>query len=170
VHRGADPRPARPPVLSQVNLVVGDMAATVAFYRRLGWTIETPTADHAVAQLPNGLLVEFDTREFARVWDTGYAGALGGSTLLGLTTETVEEVDARFADLVAHGHRGRQPPYDAFWGSRFAIVEDPDGNPIGLMSPIEESRRFWPPSEPPRAPASGPARRTSSPRGAAAQA
>lgn len=69
-----------PPVLTQVNLIVGDMAATVAFYRQLGWTIDTPTAEHAVAELPNGLRVEFDTPDFARVWDSGYGGALGGST------------------------------------------------------------------------------------------
>ncbi|MGI8904193.1 MAG: VOC family protein [Solirubrobacteraceae bacterium] len=143
----------RPPGLSQVNLVVGDMAATLTFYRRLGWTIDTPSAEHAVAQLPNGFRVEFDSPDFAHVWDSSYEGAVGGSAVLGLTTETRDEVDELFADLVAHGHRGRQHPYDAFWGSRFAIVDDPDGNPVGLMSPRDESQRFWPPSAPPQAPA-----------------
>jgi len=118
-----------------------------------GSTIDTPSAEHAVALLPNGLRVEFDSPDFARVWDSSYEGALGGSTVLGLTTETRDEVDELFADLVAHGHRGRQRPYDAFWGSRFAIVEDPDGNPVGLMSPSDESQRFWPPSAAPQAPA-----------------
>jgi hypothetical protein len=61
----------RPPVLSQVNVVVGDMAATLEFYRRLGGTIDTPTAEHAVAELGNGLRIEFDTRDFARAWDNG---------------------------------------------------------------------------------------------------
>jgi hypothetical protein len=45
--------------------------------------------------------------------------------------------------------RGRQPPFDAFWGARYAIVADPDGNDVGLMSPIDESRRTWPPEESP---------------------
>jgi catechol 2,3-dioxygenase-like lactoylglutathione lyase family enzyme len=139
-------------ILSQVNLVVGDMAATLAFYRRLGWPIETPTPDHAVAELPDGMRVEFDSRDFAAVWDSGYRGATGGSTLLGLGTAGRRDVDDLYADLVAHGGRERQPPYDAFWGARFAIVEDPDGNPIGLMSPIEESRRLWPPTRAPSLP------------------
>lgn len=40
---------------------------------------------------------------------------------------------------------------DAFWGARFAVVADPDGNEVGLMSPIDEERRRWPPDEsPPR--------------------
>lgn len=139
-------------VLSQVNLVVSEMAAALTFYRRLGWTIETPSEDHAIAELPGGMRVEIDSRDFAAAWDSGYSGATGGSTVLGLSTNTREEVDDLYADLIAHGARGRQPPYDAFWGSRYAIVDDPDGNPVGLMSPSEASRRFWPPSSPPRAP------------------
>jgi len=31
------------------------------------------------------------------------------------------------------------------------IVADPDGNDVGLMSPIDESRRTWPPEESPTA-------------------
>lgn len=96
--------------------------------------------------------MEFDHPDFTSVWDSGYDGATGGSTVLGLRVETRDEVDEVYADLVANGHRERQPPYDAFWGSRFAIIDDPDGNPVGLMSPSEDTRRFWPPSEPPRAP------------------
>ena len=45
--------------------------------------------------------------------------------------------------------RPGQPPFDAFWGARYAIVADPDGNDVGLMSPIDESRRTWPPAESP---------------------
>lgn len=129
------------------------MAATLTFYRRLGRTIDTPSAEHAVASCRTDFAIEFDSPDFARVWDSSYEGALGGAAGLGRTTETRDEVDEFFADLVAHGHCGRQPPYDAFWGSRFAIVDDPDGNPVGLMSPRDESQLFWPPSAPLQAPA-----------------
>lgn len=129
--------------------MVADLGATVAFYERLGWTIDVPSAQHAVAELPNGLRVEFDTPDFAKVWDGGSRGATGGSTVLGIQTASRPEVDDVYAEMVGLGHRGRQPPYDAFWGSRYAIVEDPDGNPVGLLSPVEESRRYWPPSSPP---------------------
>ena len=37
--------------------------------------------------------------------------------------------------------RSQQPPFDAFWGARYAIVEDPDGNSVGLMSPVDPTRR-----------------------------
>lgn len=141
----------RPVVLAQINLIVQDMDASISFYRRLGWTIETPTPDHARAVLSTGLRVEFDTPSFAAAWDTGYSGGTGGSALLGMQTATRDDVDALYADLVAHGGGERQPAYDAFWGSRFAIVDDPDGNPVGLLSPVDAARRFWPPSTPPTA-------------------
>jgi uncharacterized glyoxalase superfamily protein PhnB len=32
-----------------------------------------------------------------------------------------------------------------FWGARYAIVEDPDGNHVGVMSPSDPDRRRAPP-------------------------
>ncbi len=52
-----------------------------------------------------------------------------------------EAVDDQYAELAAADYRGRQPPFDASWGARYAIVADPDGNDVGLMSPVEDSRR-----------------------------
>src|SRR6476469_9867215 len=44
-------------------------------------------------------------------------------------------------DIDAHGAVGQQPPWDAFWGARYAVVEDPDGNAVGIMSAIDPDRR-----------------------------
>lgn len=52
-----------------------------------------------------------------------------------------ERVDEIFADLVGAGYRGQQQPCDAFWGPRYAVVEDPDGHAVGIMSPIDPNRR-----------------------------
>jgi uncharacterized glyoxalase superfamily protein PhnB len=69
--------------------------------------------------------------------------------VLGFTFPTREAVDERYASLTAAGYGGRQPPFDAFWGARYAIVADPDGNDVGLMSPIDESRRTSAPARSP---------------------
>jgi uncharacterized glyoxalase superfamily protein PhnB len=69
--------------------------------------------------------------------------------VIGFSVATREAVDDRYEDLVAAGYPGRQPPYDTFWGARYAVVADPDGNDVGIMSPVEESRRYWPPKESP---------------------
>jgi len=137
------------PVFSQLNIVVSDMGATLAFYRRLGLPVEgEPDTVHARAALPNGLLLEWDTAEFAAQWDSGSRGATPNSTVIGFAVATRQGVDDLYADLTAAGYHGRQRPWDAFWGARYAIVEDPDGNPVGLMSPIEAEHRS-PPAQAP---------------------
>jgi uncharacterized glyoxalase superfamily protein PhnB len=61
---------------------------------------------------------------------------------------TREDVDDLYAELTATGYAGQQAPYDAFWGARYAIVEGPSGNAVGLMSPVNQTRRTRP-SDPP---------------------
>jgi catechol 2,3-dioxygenase-like lactoylglutathione lyase family enzyme len=140
-----------PPLLNQVNLVVRDMEATVAFYRRLGLALEvTPDAQHAATTMPNGVSLEFDATGFIPQFDSGWNGTTGGSTVIGFQVASRGAVDETYADLTGAGYRGHQRPFDAFWGARYAIVDDPDGNGVGLMSPIEESRTFWPPEPPPK--------------------
>lgn len=141
---------ADPPVFNQLNLVVRDMDATVAFYRRLGLAIEAePGAQHVAVTMPNGMLVEFDSTDFVPQWDAGWLGSTGGSTVFGFGVPTRDAVDRVYADLTGVGYRAHQPPYDAFWGARYAMVEDPDGNAVGVMSPIEDAHRSWPPAPPP---------------------
>lgn len=55
--------------------------------------------------------------------------------------ESRDRVDEIHADLIGAGYAGQQEPYDAFWGARYAVVEDPDGNPVGIMSPVDPARR-----------------------------
>ena len=135
---------------AQINVVVADMGATLDFYRRLGLEIAANAdAVHALVTLPNGVLLQFDDTGFVPQWDSGYDGSIGGSTVLGFQVATRGHVDALYAELTQAGYRGRQLPYDAFWGARYAIVEDPNGNPVGLMSVIDKARKFWPPVPPP---------------------
>lgn len=142
-----------PPVFNQLSLIVRDMDATVAFYRSLGLEIDAkPDSEHVAVTLSSGILLEFDTTHFVGQWDTGWRGDTGGSTVLGFSVPAREAVDEIYTALTGAGHQGRQRPYDAFWGARYAIVEDPDGNGIGLMSPIEAGRKFWPPAAPPSGP------------------
>jgi len=140
------------PILNQLNLVVRDMDATIAFYRRLGLPVQAqPDSEHVALNLPNGLLVEWDSAEFVPQWDSGWTGRTGGGIVLGFSVPSREAVDEIYADLTGAGYWGHQPPYDAFWGARYAIVDDPDGNAVGLMSPIDPERRSRPPAKAPPA-------------------
>jgi len=133
------------PVLDQVNLVVRDMPAAVEFYRLLGLDIpDRPPwdADHRSAETSGPIDFDLDSTAFAAKWN---AGSTGAAVTLGFKVSSREEVDRIYTALTGAGHNGQQSPYDAFWGARFAIVEDPDGNPVGIMSPIDPERRTAPP-------------------------
>jgi uncharacterized glyoxalase superfamily protein PhnB len=143
------------PVLTQLNIVTRDFDATLAFYRRLGVEVlsgppATHDTRHAAVTLANGFVLEFDNVALARVYNAAWRRPEEGCrVLIGFSLPTREAVDQRYADLIAAGYQGRQPPYDAFWGARYAVVADPDGNDVGLMSPVDEHRRSWPPAEAP---------------------
>jgi catechol 2,3-dioxygenase-like lactoylglutathione lyase family enzyme len=141
---------AERPVFDQFNLVVSDMSATVTFYRRLGLTIpETDpdwTSHHRTAQISGDIDLDFDSAEFAVVWDKGWSsGPRMG--VLGFRVSSRKEVDNIYRDLTEAGYSGEQGPYDTFWGARYAVVQDPDGNPVGIMSPVDPARRS--PQSPP---------------------
>ncbi len=138
-------------VLDQLNIVVRDMDPAVDFYRRLG--IEIPEtlpewqAHHRTASTGGGVELELDSTAFTPQWDAGWPASQPG-VVVGFRVATREDVDEIYAELTDAGHVGQQPPYDAFWGARYAIVEDPSGNAVGLMSPVDPARRSRP-SPPP---------------------
>ena len=143
------------PLLKSLNLVARDMDATISFYRRLGLEIpessvwRTGSGPHHVdLKLPGGLGLDLDSSQLAEHYNAGWreTGSGGGRCVIGFSVATREAVDERYAELTAAGYVGLQPPYDAFWGARYAIVQDPDGNPVGLMSPRDPARRGPPPA------------------------
>ena len=69
------------------------------------------------------------------------------SCCLALDEQGIDAVHRRMAGSPAASPKGL--PFDAFWGARYAIVADPDGNDVGLMSPAQDSRRTWPPRQSP---------------------
>ena len=117
-------------MLDQVNVVVRDMDASVAFYRRLGVEIADTEPQwerqHRSAVLPEGAALDLDATAFASRWDRGWPAGTSGA-VLGFRVEQRATVDAIYADLVAHGAVGQQPPWDAFWVHATRWSEDPDG-------------------------------------------
>lgn len=142
--------PDQRPVLDQVDIIVSDMEAAVAFYRRLGIEVaDTPppwTDTHRETVMPGNIVLHLDNVRHTRQWNRGWPGSGGGGAcVVGFKFASREEVDRVYADLASAGYRGQQEPYDAFWGSRYAVIEDPDGNAVGMMSPSDPARRGEPP-------------------------
>ncbi|MEU5183627.1 VOC family protein [Streptomyces longwoodensis] len=129
------------PRFDAIGLVVSDMAASVAFYRRLGFAFPegAEREPHAEAVLPGGLRLLLDTEDTVRSFHPGWrAPSGGGRASLALRCEAPGEVDAVYEQLVGNGHHGELKPWDAFWGQRYAVVHDPDGNGVDLFAPLAQ--------------------------------
>jgi uncharacterized glyoxalase superfamily protein PhnB len=132
------------PLLDQVNLVVRDMHAMVAFYRLLGVDIADTDAEwqehHRSASMDPGVDFDLDSQRFAQQWDAGWPVGSTGA-VVGFRVVERSTVDEIFDRLTAAGYAAQQEPYDAFWGARYAVVADPDGNAVGIMSASDPARR-----------------------------
>ena len=137
--------------LDQINLIVGDVRTSRAFYSRLGLDfgeVQDPVwSDHHVSALHGndaGIDVDLDSTSFAGKWNTGWPG--GPGAVLGFKVGSRREVDDLVGELAADGVPVQQEPFDAFWGARYAVVSDPDGNGVGIMSPADDAHRSEPPA------------------------
>ena len=141
-------------VLDQLNLICNDMEATISFYRLLGLDIpdnsvwRTETGPHHVeVKMPNGFELAFDSNALASVYHSGSMQHTNSGTrnVISFRVQGSNKVDSICEKLKDLGHSVSQEPYNTFWGSRYAIIEDPDGNLVGIMSEPDPSLRSSPP-------------------------
>ena len=58
------------------------------------------------------------------------------------TCDSPADVDATYDALVDAGAGRHLAPWDAFWGQRYAVVLDPDGNPVDLFAALAVSEEL----------------------------
>ncbi|MFI6944075.1 VOC family protein [Streptomyces sp. NPDC050418] len=133
--------PQPTPRFDMIGIVVSDMAASVAFYRRLGLAFPegAEQAPHVEVTLPGGLRFALDTeatlRSFMPDWrPPASAGRIG----LAFLCDGPAAVDAQYEALTTAGYGSELKPFDAFWGQRYATVLDPDGNGVDLFAPLPD--------------------------------
>jgi catechol 2,3-dioxygenase-like lactoylglutathione lyase family enzyme len=127
------------PRLNLIGLVVSDMATSLAFYRLLGLEVPDDADDqpHVEVTLPGGLLLAWDTVDIVRSFDPSWTAPTGGHrAALAFDCGDAAGVDGVYALLVGAGHDGHLAPWDAFWGQRYAVVHDPDGNAVDLFAEL----------------------------------
>ena len=129
-----------PQRVTLITLGVADLAASRAFYARLGWKEHGESQETVVFfQMHGAVLGLFSLRDLAK--DQGRPGAtLGtGAVTLAQNFTTEAEVDAAFAAALAAGGRALKAPEKVFWGGYSGYWMDLDGHVWELaMNP------FWP--------------------------
>jgi catechol 2,3-dioxygenase-like lactoylglutathione lyase family enzyme len=127
------------PVMNTIDVVVADVAASIAFYRQLGleFQVDPNYAEHAGCDLPNGMHLMLDEEKFTAMARPGWQRSAGNPPVFfAFQYGSPAEVDAAYAQITAAGYQGTREPWDAFWGQRYATVLDPDGNGIDLYCPL----------------------------------
>jgi catechol 2,3-dioxygenase-like lactoylglutathione lyase family enzyme len=125
------------PLLNAIGIVVSDMPRSIRFYRLVGLDVaETPDEGHIDTFLPNGVRFMLDTEDVVRSFRPEWTRERGNQLGLALECESATQVDEVYARVTAAGFHGEKEPWDAFWGQRYAQLQDPDGVPVDLYAAL----------------------------------
>jgi PhnB protein len=122
------------------QIAVGDADVAITFYRE-AFGADELVRNHA----PDGRVMHSELLIYGGrllVVDDFENDSISAPTRLGGTTMRlhlyVADVDAVYRRAIEAGARAVQPPEDAFWGDRYAIVEDPAGHSWSLATPVDD--------------------------------
>ncbi len=121
-----------------VGFVVRDMRAALQFYRTLGLDIPDGQENEPYVQTitPNGYRISWNALEMVKQIDPAWVEPVGQRMELAFKCDSPAEVDATHRRLVDAGYPSHKQPWDAFWGQRYAIVNDPDGNHVSIFAAL----------------------------------
>ena len=94
--------------------------------------------------MAGGLAFELDSAAMTRSYFPAWSPGAGGITSI-FSVASRQAVDELYNDMTSAGYTSDVAPFDAFWGARYAVIDDPDGNHVGIMSPMEEKYASAPP-------------------------
>jgi uncharacterized glyoxalase superfamily protein PhnB len=124
--------------LDLIGLVVKNMASTLRFYRLLGLEIpSTADTDDHVEVVVGGMRIAWDELEMIKSFSPDWVEPVGHRMGLAFLCDSPAEVDALYDKVLKAGYHEHKAPWDAFWGQRYAQVEDPDGNVVDFAAPLK---------------------------------
>ncbi|MEZ0324776.1 MAG: VOC family protein [Fimbriimonas sp.] len=122
--------------LDMIGLVTSNMAEAIRFYRLLGLPFPEPDGPYVEATTPSGLRVSLNDLEMMKGIDPGWIEPAGQRISMAFLCDDAAGVDATYERMISEGFVGHMAPFDAFWGQRYAVVDDPDGNHVDLFAPL----------------------------------
>lgn len=128
------------PTFDAVGVVATDMAASLAFYRRVGVAFPegSENEQHVECPLGSGMRLMLDTEASILGFYPDFDPTPGQRVAFAARLNSSEEVDSLYAELDVEGF-GSKPPWDSPWGMRYATVHDPDGTHVDLYAmPVAE--------------------------------
>ncbi len=126
------------PQFDLIGLTVKDMKTSLDFYRALGLPIPegAEKEDHVECKV-GGIRLAWDTAQLIQSLDSSWTPPAGGHSIgLAFLCANPAEVDETYERMTSLGYHGHKTPWDAFWGQRYAVIHDPDGNSVDLFAPL----------------------------------
>ncbi len=121
-----------------IGLVVKDMGAALRFYRLLGLAVPDGVEHEPYVEVitPNGYRISWNSLEMIKGLEPDWVEPQGQRMSLAFKCDRPADVDALHQRLLDAGFLSHKAPWDAFWGQRYAVVVDPDGNHVDLFAPL----------------------------------
>lgn len=121
-----------------IDIVVADMARSLAFFRALG--LQAPDEHRGEDQVqiatPGGATLGLLTETMMRQHYPDWVAPVGQRVTFACRCDSPAELDEVYARVAAAGFKGLKEPWDTFWGQRYAFLADPDGNRVDLFAAI----------------------------------
>ncbi len=121
--------------LNAIGITTSNMQTTIEFYTLLGFEFpEYKGEDHIEPKTSEGSArLMIDTKELVKNL-IGEEPKPGNSSSFALQYDSAKDIDEIAKKVKAAGFKIVKEPWDAFWGQRYAVVEDPDGYKVDLYA------------------------------------
>lgn len=118
-----------PSTITLVTLGVADVAASTAFYQRLGWK-RSPASNESITffHSATATLAIFGRAALAEDAHVECTPAGFSGVTLAQNFASQAEVDAAYQHAISSGAQSLKPPQKVFWGGYSGYFADPDGH------------------------------------------
>ena len=126
--------------LDMIGIIANDMKKSIDFYRTLGLNIPSDlVVDQYYEINEGGVRLSFNSKEMV----AGIYGTLeapkGQRLELAFLCDDVPSLNEKHIVMKEAGYTIFKEPWDTFWGQRYCIIEDCDGNLVSLFCPLENN-------------------------------
>ena len=123
--------------LAAIGIIARNPALSVQFYGLLGVDFKAVgSPDHLEGATPSGVRILLDSVDLMMRIDPTREVPGGSGVSLCFLQESPAAVNELYEKVLAAGFQGVKEPWNAFWGQRYASLQDPDHNQVDLFAPL----------------------------------
>ena len=124
--------------LDAIGIVSHNIKSTIKFYDLLGVSLkELGGANHYEGTTQSGVRIMVDSIDLIKQLNSQWIKPQGSSQIiLCFKQSSPQSVNELYFKITSAGYTSIKEPWNSFWGQRYCIVEDPDGNQIDIFAAL----------------------------------